>query len=221
MTKQEEISRLLGLLQELTINEIKTLRKQLSAKTRKIRISKYELQKFVKQNKSTRAISQYYKISQSTITRRIKEYGLTGLRPRGRKPKAIAPRKPRIKTKWISMRRYIQQINRNFRFINIKSPPKKWINPETLVSSNHKRNPKGDFTTVGIYFIIKQSNVHLLYTLSIRYSEEPVPFEEIYSWSSSNVFDIVLEHAPRTAYVVDVVALTFEKTIEKPKKIVV
>ena len=119
------------------------------------------------------------------------------------------------------MRRYLQQLNKTYRFINIKVPPKKWINPETLVSSNLKGNPKGSFTTVGIYFIVLQSDVYLLYTISIQYSEKPVPFEEIYNWIFSNVKDIVLEHAPRTAYVVDIVALTFEKTVEKPERIVI
>lgn len=220
MSKQAVIQRLVGLLEEFSLVELKTLRKRLlSRKPRKKRIPKAELRKFLKQNRSTEAIAQFFKVSPRTISRRIKAYGLTGLRPLGRKPRPEAPRKPKIRAKWSSMRRYFQRLNKIYRLVNIKVPPKKWINPETLVASNIKGNPEGEFTTVGIYYIVQQSNVYLLYTLSIRYSMCPIPFEEIYAWIYPRVYDIVLEHAPRTAYVVDVVALTFEKTGDKPKKI--
>ena len=87
MSKQVEIQRVVGLLQAFSLSELKALRRQLKArKPGKIRIPKAELQKFILQNRSTKAIAQYYKASPRTITRRIKAYGLTGLRPKGRKP---------------------------------------------------------------------------------------------------------------------------------------
>jgi len=48
-------------------------------------IPKAELQRFVEQNRSTLAIAKQYAVSSRTITRRIKDYGLKGIRPRGRK----------------------------------------------------------------------------------------------------------------------------------------
>ena len=48
-------------------------------------IPKGELQTFVEQNRSTLAIAKHYGVSSRTITRRIKDYGLKGLRPKGRK----------------------------------------------------------------------------------------------------------------------------------------
>jgi len=87
------------------------------------------------------------------------------------------------------------------------------------VTSNHQANPRGRYTTVGIYYIVQQSNVHLLYTLSIRYSEDPIPFDRIFRWISEFAHDIAVEHAPRTAYVIEIAALTFERTDTKPQRI--
>ena len=219
MSKQVEIQRLLGLLESLSVGEIRQLRERLAKRVRRINIPRAELERLIRQNKSTEAIAQHFKVSSRTITRRIKEYGLAGLRPKGRKPRPKTPRRPRIRAKWISMRRYFNQLDNTYRLVNVKAPPRKWINPETLVTSNTKSNPEGDFTTVGIYYIVQQSNVYLLYTMSIRFTERPVPFQAIYDWIYPRAYDIVVEHAPREAFVVDVVALTFEKTVDKPEKI--
>ena len=67
--------------------------------------------------------------------------------------------------------------------------------------------------------IIKQSDVYLLYALSIRYTSDPVPFDQIYNWVYPRAYDICIEHAPPTAFVVDVVTLLFEKTGSKPERI--
>ena len=80
-------------------------------------------------------------------------------------------------------------------------------------------NPRYLISVVGIYYIVQQSKVYLLYALSIRFTEHPVPFQAIYDWIYPRAYDIVVEHAPREAFVVDVVALTFEKTTTKPDSI--
>lgn len=219
MSKQAELEKLLGLLSLLTVEELRQLRVQVAKRVKRIDIPRAELEKLVRQNKSTRAIMQYFKVSPRTITRRISEYGLNGLRPQGRKPKPKAPKKPRVRVQWISMRRYYNRLDKEYNFANINIPPRKWINPQTLVASNSKANPEGDFTTVGIYYIVEQSNVYLIYALSIRYSTDPVPFDIIYNWVYPRAYDIVAEHAPREAFVVDVIALTFELTSSKPDKI--
>ena len=219
MSKQKEIQKFIVLLESLPTIEIRKLRRKFAGKSKGFSIPRAELKRLIKQNKSTKAIAQHFRVSPRTITRRIAKFNLKGIRPRGRKPKPKAPKKPKIKSQWISMRRYWNQLNKIYRIVNIKVPPKKWINPQTLVASNLKENPEGEFTTVGIYYLVEQSGVYLIYALRIRYAPVPIPFEEIYSWIYTNAYDIVLEHSPRTAFVVDVLALTFEKTINKPDKI--
>ena len=87
------------------------------------------------------------------------------------------------------------------------------------MTSNHQGNPNGRYTTVGIYYIVQQSSVNLLYALSIRYTEDPVPFDRIFNWISEIAYDIAVEHAPRTAYVIEIAALTFDRTDTKPQRI--
>ena len=219
MSKQAEIQRLLGLLESLTVKEIRQLRERVAKRVRRVSVPRAELERLVKQNKSTRAVAQHFRVSERTITRRVKEYSLTGIRPKGRKRRPKAPRKPKKRAVWISMRRYYNQLDRTYHFANINVPPRKWIKPQSLVASNTKGNPKGDFTTVGIYYIVEQSNVYLIYALSIRFTEHPVPFQAIYDWIYPRAYDIVVEHAHREAFIVDVIALTFEKTVDKPEKI--
>jgi len=219
VSRSSEIEKLLSLLQGLPVKEIKQLRETLAKRVRRINIPRSELEAFIKQNKSTQAIAQHYRVSPRTITRRIKEYELTGLRPKGRKIVPKAPKIPRIRSKWLSMRYYYNRLDKEYHFANIKAPPRKRINPQTLATTNTKTNPDGKYTTVGIYFIVQQSDVYLVYTLSIRYTTEPVPFKHIYDWVYPRVHDIVAEHAPHEAFVVDVIALTFENTLGKPERI--
>ena len=219
MSKQKEIQKFIVLLESLPTREISNLRRKFAGKNKGFSIPKTELKSLLTQNKSTNAIAQHFRVSQRTITRRIAKYNLKGIRPKGRKPQPKDPKKPKIKSQWISIRRYWNRLNKEFRIANIKVPPKKWINPQTLVASDQKENPKDEFTTVGIYYLVEQSGVYLIYALRIRYAPVPIPFEDIYNWIYPNAYDIVLEHSPRTAFVVDVLALTFEKTIDKPDKI--
>jgi len=55
-------------------------------KMKKVRIPENELRRFLELNRSTEFIAHYYEVSSRTITRRIKDYGLKGIRARGRKP---------------------------------------------------------------------------------------------------------------------------------------
>ena len=191
MNKQNEISKLMEMLQSLSVKEIKAFRQQLSKKVTKKSVPKRELERLVKQNKSTQAIALHFRLSPRTITRRIREYDLTGQRPLGRKPRPKKPRKPRVKREWIGMKRYYYALDKQYRFVNVNIPPRKWINPRTLVASNTKGNPADEYTTVGLYYIIKQSDVYLLYALSIRYTSTSVPFDHIYNWMRARSFENV------------------------------
>jgi len=57
-------------------------------------ISREELRKLIEESKSNRAIALHFKVSESTIKRRIRNYELKGIRSKGRKP--INKLKPRF-----------------------------------------------------------------------------------------------------------------------------
>ena len=197
------------------------LRPKPKAKVRKPkRITKQELRRFLKQNKKSEAIARYYRVSPSTIKRKVREYRLAGLRKIGRKPFVKKPKFPKPVREWIPTRKYIDELNKVYRFGNIAYPPFKYINPKTLVCSNRKGNPKGKFTSVGAYFIVEQSDVYFVNYARIRYSDKPVDFDEIYAWAKENMPDILSEQYRRAALVIErVIALTFLLPERKPKVI--
>lgn len=61
---------------------------------RKETISREKLRKLIDRGKSNRALASHFKVSESTIKRRIRNYGLKGIRPKGRK--SINKLKPRF-----------------------------------------------------------------------------------------------------------------------------
>ena len=191
------------------------------AKRRKPRrITKRELQKLLKQQKTTKAIARYYRVSESTIKRKVAKYGLTGLGKKGKKPSIKKPRFRRPKAKWIPTKKYIDDLNKTYRFINIIYPSFKYINPKTLVCSDRKGNPKGKFTTVGAYFIAEQSDVYFINYSRIRYSEKPVGFDEIYAWAKENLLDAMNVQFQRASFALErIIALTFLLPEKKPKVI--
>ena len=201
--------------------KLRKLRPKLKVRRRKPRrITKRELKRFVKQNKTTKALAKYFKVSPSTIKRKIKQFGLTGVRKRGRKPFVKRPRFPKPVREWIETRKYIDELNKVYRVVNIQYPPFKYINPKTLVCSGRKGIPKGKFTSVGAYFIVEQSDVYFVNYSRIRYSDKPVDFDEIYAWAKDNMLDILSEQYRRASFVIErIIAFTFLLPERKPKKI--
>jgi hypothetical protein len=121
---------------------------------------------------------------------------------------------------WIETKKYINDLNETYRFINIAYPPFRYINPKTLVCSDRKGSPKGKFTTVGVYFIVEQSDVYFVNYSRIRYSDKPASFEEIYTWAKENIEDILSVQFRRAAFVIErIIALTFLLPEKKPKVI--
>ena len=142
------------------------------------------------------------------------------MRKRGRKPFVKKPKFPKPKAEWIPTRKYIDDLNKNYRFINIICPPFRCVNKKTLVCSDRKRNPKGKFTTVGVYFIVEQSDVYFINYSRIRYSEKPANFDEIYAWAKENMEDILSEQFQRASFAIErIIALTFLLPEKKPKVI--
>jgi len=195
--------------------------RRLEREARRLRVrAKRELRKFVGQGKATKAIARYYRVSESSIKRRIRQYGLTGLRKRGRKPRVKKPKLPKPRAEWISTRKYIDNLNKVYRFINIIYPPFRCINKKTLVCSDRKRNPKGKFTTVGVYFIVEQSDVYFVNYSRIRRSDKPLDFDEIYAWAKENMDDNLSVQFQRASFAIErIIALTFLLPEKKPKVI--
>lgn len=207
--------------------EVRKLRAEINGrpkprgKVRKPRkITKSELSKFVKQSKTTKSISKYYKVSESTVKLKIAQFGLVGLRKRGKKPLVKRPKLSRPKLEWIPTRKYIDKINKAYRFVNIAYPPFKWANPKTYVCSDRKDYPKEKFTTVGVYYIVQQSDVYFVNYTRIRYSDKPVEFDEIYAWAKENMLDILGEQYRKASFAVErIIAYTFLLPEKKPKVI--
>jgi hypothetical protein len=184
------------------------------------RITKRGLGKFVRQNKTNAAIASYYKCSESAIKRKVKQFGLTGIRKKGRKPFVKKRKFHKPKSEWIPTRRYIDDLNNVYHFINIAYPPFKYVNPKTLVCSDRKGNPKGKFTTVGVYFVVVQSDVYFVNYSQIRYSDKPVEFNEIYAWAKENMDDILSEQFRNASFAIErIIAFTFMLPESKPEKI--
>lgn len=183
-------------------------------------ISKRQLKKFIKQNKSTRFIAGYFQISERTTYRRIRKYGLKNIRPKGRKPFVRKPEPPVKKKEWIPTIGYIDCLNQTYHFQNINYPRSRYINPKTRVCSNRKGNPKGKFTTIGVYFIALASDVYFIYRIGIRYSEKPVSFRQIYKWAKNNAYDLIVEKMELTdIFVEDLVGFTFYEATTKPNDV--
>jgi len=108
-------------------------------------ITKHKLEKLIRQGKRQKAIAHYFNVSRRTIGRYIKRFGLlgiakTGRPPRPRKPEAIKIKRfPRV---WVSVQDYIQRLNEEYQFVNIQSPPYRYVHQKTLVCANSRRNPR-------------------------------------------------------------------------------
>ena len=171
-------------LEALLKAEKQTLRKIRRIKPRRIPVSKRVLKRLVKRNVSTRKIARHFKVSKRTITRRIKEYGLKGIRPKGRKPL------PLIVIGWIETSQYLERLDRKYHFAEgSKSIPYPYINTRTLVCSNRKANPKGKFNMVQVYFIVQYDKKYLIFDHSFIYRPKPVSFKEILSWAKRHSLD--------------------------------
>lgn len=191
-------------------------------KTRKIYIPKDQLGDLVRRNWSNKKIANHFDVSVSTIKRRVREYDLTGIRKPGRKPKEEKPETPEIEKEenWISVEKYIRNLDEEYDFIEKRTPTTQYINPETLVCSNEKKNPEGEYTTVGIYFICIQSDVYFINYTRFKYSETPTKFQEIYNWAEQNAFDSLEVRFAHTSFtIIKPIAYTFLSPQKKPEVI--
>jgi len=185
-------------------------------------ISERDLRSFLKQARTRKAISKHYRISESKLDRYIRKYRLGHLVRKGRRPTPKRPDKiePKVIVKtWIPVKNYIRSLDAEYHFVNINYPPMRYINQRTLICSNQKRNPTGLFTTAGIYTIVYVSNVYFLFSLSIRYSQQPRPFKEIYEWVSAAAPAILEESYHSAYYVVRIIAYTFSRPKRKPRAV--
>jgi hypothetical protein len=192
------------------------------SKPKKKTISKQELRRLLRQGKKRHAIARRYRVSKTTIDRWVKKHRLShfvrkGRAPLVRKPQDIKPK--RLAGTWISINNYFRHLDSEYHFVNVNGPPLRYVNHKTLVCSNRRRNPAGPFTTVGIYSIVYVSNVYFLFVTSIRYSQQPKPFKEIYNWVNAAAPAILEESYHSSYFVVRIVAYTFYSPKRKPKAI--
>ena len=187
----------------------------------KKKIDKRLLSKLVKRNKATKWLAQYFKVSPRTIYRRIKEYGLKGIRPKGKKPLPKKIRKIKKLKGWILTKKYIDNLDKQYRFLNIQYPPTKYVNTHTLTCSDHKRNPKGKFTTCTVYYIALESAMYFLYAIQYRYSEDPVTYDEIHHYFSNNAISMLqLSLEGTDIEIIDLVAFHFTFKTEETEPVI-
>ena len=184
-------------------------------------INKQILKRFLKEGKRRKAIAKHYHVSVRTIARQINRFDLVGIAKKGRRPRPKKPEKIQIikrgKT-WIQIKDYIKRLNKKYQFVNIQYPPYSYINQKTAVCSNTQKNPTGKYTTAGIYFVVYISSVYFLYATSIRYTQKPVTFKEIFEWIDTQAESILEESYPHY-YIVRIVAYTFSGNKRKPREI--
>jgi len=156
----------------------------------KPKLTKKALRKFVKQNKSTKFIAHYFHVSQRTLYRRIQKWKLKGIRPIGRKKIPVVKRIP-IPEGWITSGSYINKLNMQYHFRNITYLPTRYVNTDTRVCSNRKRNPKRKFASCTVYYVAFESQLYFLYPMQISYSRKPVSFNEIYHFISNRAYDLL------------------------------
>ncbi|MBZ9572384.1 hypothetical protein KJA15_03575 [Patescibacteria group bacterium] len=176
---------------------------------RQPKLTKRALKRYVKLNKSTRFIAGYFKVSERTVYRRIKKYGLKDIRPKGRKPLPIVKPIP-IPRGWSTSNSYINKLNKQYDFRNITFLPTRYVNTISLVCSNRKRNPRRKFTTCTVYYVAFESQLYFLYPMQIKYSREPKSFDEIYHYISNNAHELLTTKLKgQDIEVVEIVAFHF------------
>lgn len=183
---------------------------------KKPKLTKTALRKYVKQNKSTRFIAQYFHVSERTLYRRIQKWNLKGLRPKGRKPLPIVKPIP-IPEGWITSDSYIDKLNKQYHFTNITYLPTKYVNTNTRVCSDKKENPKGKFESCTIYYVALHSDYYFLYPMQIQYSRKGASFDEIYHYFSNKGFDLIKAKTKNILnfYPIDISAFHFIAKIEE------
>jgi len=162
----------------------------LSVVTKRLKLTKKVLRKFVKQNKSTKFIAHYFRVSERTLYRRIQKWNLKGIRPKGRKKIPIVKPIP-IARGWITSASYIKNLNKQYHFRNITYLPSRYVNTDTRVCSNRKENPKTKFGSCTVYYVAFESQLYFLYPMQISYSRKRVSFNEIYYFISNRAYDLL------------------------------
>jgi hypothetical protein len=181
------------------------------------------LERFLKQGKKLEAIAHHFGVSKSTVSRLVKEFGLRKLIRKGRPPLPSKPeqvRPPRFKRGWLPTRAYIDRFNRQYGLANIAYPPYRWVNPNTLVNSPRRHNPRGRYTTVGVHFIAHASGVNFLFTTGIRFTDEPRSFKDSLAFAQEHAESILEDQYAKSGwFVVKVVTYSFARTDTKPEVI--
>jgi hypothetical protein len=157
-------------------------------------IKRQELRGFVKQGKSLKAIAYYYGVSESTIRRKIKRWKIRASKKPFHRKQLKLPRRS-----WVPTRLIQNNLEAEFKFINIQHPPYSWFNQRTLVFSNSPRYPKGSFDVLTIYYVGEVSDVYFLFPIRVGLPNAPVGFQEAFAFAQANAKSILEQSLERSA----------------------
>lgn len=119
-------------------------------------------------------------------------------------------------------RDYIDQLAAKYNLVKLIYPPYRYIDRKTLVCSPTKSLPKGKFDIVGVYFIVKQSDVRYISYTRVRYSKKPVPSFVIFRWAQKQIQEFLAKRFQYVDYSAEwIVAYTFLNSRVGPRYIVV
>jgi hypothetical protein len=175
------------LLKELTKTLRKPIIKRVKPVIKKIKprilvISKRSLGKSVREGLTDKQLADKFKVSERTISRRIKEYNLKGLRPYGKRL---------LKPEWILTSIYIKRIKRIYRPIYTQTPNKRYINTKDKICSNNTNYPKEKYFSFSTYFVVNYDGVRQIFMRAIQYSEKSMPFKEIKEYALRKSYEIL------------------------------
>ena len=219
-----EVERLRGLVKKYSsyIKELEGANKRLEAQLgrasapRRKPIDPDELTELVRAGKTNRELASHFGVSPRTVCRRVREHGLTGVRENPyRTGRSVGSDR-------VSMERHLNGLQQTYPgLIRVAYPHSRFINERTKVCSSEKKDPEGEFTSVNVYYIIRQSGAYLLYRTAIRYQDKPVPFSQIYAWVRRYVYDDIYSRwLDSEASVEEIVGFTFFAHQDKPKSVV-
>lgn len=188
MSKRKELLKYLQVLSDeelkrLGLKRIKVVKppkKPPKKRFVKVPISRKRLEKWIHQNLSTKEIAKRCRVSERTITRRIKEYKLKGIRPPGRKPK---------EPEWELVKRYMGKVITRVKPVYYRTPIRKYINTKDLVCSNKRKYPKGKYCAVCFYYVLSYDRSTYIHMRSIQYREKGVPFKVIREWTITSGYE--------------------------------
>jgi hypothetical protein len=124
--------------------------------------------------------------------------------------------------RWMLTRDYIDLLAAKYSLARVIYPPYRYVDRKTLVCSPTASMPRGKFDIVGVYFIVRQSDVRYISYTRVRYSKKPVPSFVIFRWAREQIPRFLAKRFQGVDFSAEwVVAYTLLKSRLGPRYIVV